>query len=195
MRGAGEELLQLVPASSEVVVTAYLDPSAGQKVNLMALAHRFPALSDDQQLGARGRQALDEALADAGLDPRGRAPMARLAGSGRRGSRAERRGHDVGSHLDHGRRGRGRRPGQGSPELARQRGDARVRGVTMHVFGAEPSMMIYAIVDHVVVLSDHPNGITAVIDASNGTTPAIADDPAFVDTTSSLPQASSRWRT
>lgn len=42
MRGSSEELLQLVPASSEVVATAYLDPSAGQKMNLFALWISFP---------------------------------------------------------------------------------------------------------------------------------------------------------
>jgi hypothetical protein len=53
MRGPNAELLELVPASSEVVVTASLDPSAGQKMNLLALAHRFPALGDDQDLRPR----------------------------------------------------------------------------------------------------------------------------------------------
>ena len=67
MRGAGEELLQLVPASSEVVDTAYLDPSAGQKVNLMALANRFPALRDDQRFRQQVDDVLDEALQGAGL--------------------------------------------------------------------------------------------------------------------------------
>jgi Protein of unknown function (DUF3352) len=67
MRGAGEELLQLVPASSEVVVTAYLDPSAGQKVNLMALANRFPALRDDQRFRQQVDDVLDAALEGSGL--------------------------------------------------------------------------------------------------------------------------------
>src|SRR4029450_2190926 len=65
--GASEELLQLIPASSEVVVTAYLDPSAGQKGNLMALATRFPAPPADQRVRQQIDDVFDEALEGAGL--------------------------------------------------------------------------------------------------------------------------------
>src|SRR5437867_262057 len=51
------------------------------------------------------------------------------------------------------------------------------RGVSMHVFGTGSSLTTYAIVQHVVVLSNHAIGLTRVIDVSMGTTAAIADDP------------------
>jgi hypothetical protein len=67
MRGSGEQLLSKVPASSDVVFTAYLDPSAGQKANLFLLASRFPALGSRQQLTSDFNDALDQGLASAGL--------------------------------------------------------------------------------------------------------------------------------
>jgi len=67
MRGSGEQLLSKVPASSDVVFTVYLDPSAGQKANLFLLSSRFPALGSEQQLTTRFQQTLDQALASTGL--------------------------------------------------------------------------------------------------------------------------------
>ena len=67
MRGSGEQLFSKVPASSDVVFTVYLNPAAGQKANLFLLASRFPALGSEQQLTSRLGDALDQALAAAGL--------------------------------------------------------------------------------------------------------------------------------
>ena len=190
IRGASEELLQLIPASSDVVVTAYLDPSAGQKVNLMTLVHRFPALRDDQRLGQEVDDALDEALRDSGLthqdvlpwlgsqaavvvdlDPNNDAPTTSVFIAATDDATAA-------AALEKG--------------LQNSLGNQETReyeGVTMHLFGLDPSITSYAIVDHVVVLSDHTIGLTRVIDVANGTTQAIADDPEFLDTISSLPEA------
>jgi len=188
-RGASEELLQLVPASSDVVVTAYLDPSAGQKVNLMTLVHRFPALRDDLRLGQEVDDALDEALRDSGLTHQDVLPWL---------------GSQAAVVVDLG-------PTNDAPTtsvliastddvtaaaaleegLRNSLGNEETReygGVTMHVFGLGPSFTSYAIVDHVVVLSDQTIGLTQAIDVSNGATQAIADDPGFLDTISSLPQ-------
>ena len=188
VRGTGEELLQLVPASSEVVVTAYLDPSAGQKVNLVALAHRFPALSDDQQLGHEVDTALDEALADAGLTHQDVRPWlgSQAAVAVDLGPSGEATTSVLISTTDDGAAAAALEKGLGSSLGNEQTRE--YEGVTMHVFGVEPSLTSYAIVDHVVVISDQATGVTSVIDASNGTTPAIAEDPAFLETTSSLPQ-------
>jgi Protein of unknown function (DUF3352) len=66
MRGSGEKLLSKVPASSDVVFTAYLNPSAGQKANLFLLSSKFPALGSEQQLATRFEQGLDTALGTTG---------------------------------------------------------------------------------------------------------------------------------
>ena len=189
IRGAGEELLQLVPASSEVVVTAYLDPSAGQKVNLMALAHRFPALRDDQRIRGEVDDVLDAALEGAGLRHEDVRPWL---------------GSEVAIVVD---LGANNDVPTVSFLVATKDDDAAMealekalqgslgneqtsdyRGVTLHIFGSGLSSVGYVIVDHVVVLSDQSIGLTRVVDVSEGSTQAIADDPAFVDTISSLPE-------
>jgi hypothetical protein len=189
MRGAGEELLQLVPASSEVVVTAYLDPSAGQKVNLIALADRFPALRDDQTIRREIDDVLDTALDGTGLSHETVRPWL--------GSQVA-IVVDVGANDD---------VPTVSFLVASKDDDAALetlkkalegslgtdetneyRGATMHVFDSGASFVGYAIVGHVVVLSNRSIGLTRVVDVAEGTTQAIVDDPAFVDTISSLPE-------
>jgi Protein of unknown function (DUF3352) len=190
MRGAGEELLQLVPASSEVVVTAYLDPSAGQKVNLMALANRFPALRDDQRFRQQIDDVLDEALEGAGLSHEDVRPWL--------GSQVafvvDLEVNDdvptasflVASEDDEAARKTLEKALLGS--LGNEQ-TSQYRGATMHIFGSGgTSSFGYVIVDHVVVLSNQSIGLTRVVDVSEGSAPAIADDPAFLDTISSLPQ-------
>ena len=189
MRGAGEELLQLVPASSEVVVTAYLDPSAGQKVNLMALAHRFPALRDDQRIRQQVDVVLDEALEGSGLSYEDVRPWlgSQVAIVVDLGANADQPTVSflVASKDDDAAR----------ETLAKALGGAlgaeqttEYRGATMHVYDNGASFVGYVIVDHVVVLSNQSIGLTRVVDVSEGSTQAMADDPAFLDTISSLPE-------
>jgi hypothetical protein len=188
MRGSSEELLQLVPASSEVVATAYLDPSAGQKMNLLALAHRFPALGTDQDLRKKVNTALDQALEDSGLTHDDVLPWL---------------GSEVAIVVDFG-------PNDdvvttallastddGAAEAALGKAmtaslgaerSHEYRGVTLHAFGSGSSLVSWAIVDHVVIISDAESGLTRVIDVSEGTTPDLADDRDFVNTVSTLPE-------
>ena len=59
----------MMPADrTDVAVVAYLDPSAGQKVNLLRMADRFPALGDREELTGRLHTLLDRALQPVGLD-------------------------------------------------------------------------------------------------------------------------------
>jgi hypothetical protein len=189
IRGSDAELLELVPASSEVVVTASLDPSAGQKMNLLALAHRFPALGDDRDLRQQVNRALDEALEGSGLSHDDVLPWL---------------GSEVAIVVDFSSNDDEvttsallASTDDGAAEEALDKamtaslgaGQTRdYRGVTMRVFGSDPSLMGYAIVDHVVVISNHEVGLTRVIDVSEGTTPNLAGDRDFVDTLSTLPE-------
>jgi hypothetical protein len=189
MRGSDAELLELVPASSEVVVTASLDPSAGQKMNLLALAHRFPALGDDRDLRQQVNRALDEALEGSGLSHDDVLPWlgsevaivvdfssndddvttSALLASTDDGAAEEAVDKAMTASLGAG--------------LTRD-----YRGVTMRLFGSDSSLMGYAIVDHVVVISNQQVGLTRVIDVSEGTTPNLANDRDFGDTVSTLPE-------
>jgi Protein of unknown function (DUF3352) len=189
MRGSDAELLELVPASSEVVVTASLDPSAGQKMNLLALAHRFPALGDDRDLRQQVNRALDEALEGSGLSHDDVLPWL---------------GSEVAIVVDFSSNDDDvttsallASTDDGAAEEAVDKamtaslgaGQTRdYRGVTMRVFGSDSSLMGYAIVDHVVVISNHQVGLTGVIDVSEGTAPNLANDRDFVDTVSTLPE-------
>ena len=67
MRGSGEVLFTKVPATSDVVATVYLDPSAGQKANLFMLTSKFPALGSQQQLSAEVKAAIDGGMFASGL--------------------------------------------------------------------------------------------------------------------------------
>ena len=188
MRGSNAEPVELVPASSEVVVTASLDPSAGQKMNLLALAHRFPALDDDQDLRQQVNRALDEALESSGLSREDVLPWL---------------GSEVAIVVDFSPDddvvatsallastddGAAERALDKAMTASRGAGQTRdYRGVTIHLFGSGSSLMGYAIVDQVVVVSNHEVGLTRVIDVSEGTTPNLVDDRDFVDTVSTLP--------
>jgi hypothetical protein len=189
MRGAGEELLQLVPASSEVVVTAYLDPSAGQKVNLMALANRFPALRDDQRFRQQIDDVLDEALEGAGLSHEDVRPwlgsQVAIVVDIEANNDVPTASFLVATKDDDAAREaleKALRSSLGNEQTSDY------RGVTMHIFGSGTSSFAYVIVDHVVVLSNQSIGLTRVVDVSEGSASAIADDPAFLDTISSLPE-------
>lgn len=189
MRGAGEELLQLVPASSEVVVTAYLDPSAGQKVNLMALADRFPALRDDQRIRQEIDDVLDAALEETGLSHEDVRPwlgsqVAIVVDVGANDD-APTVSFLVASKDDDAALGaleKGLEGSLGTEETSEY------RGATVHVFDGGASFVGFVIVDHVVVLSNQSIGLTRVVDVSEGSSQAIVDDPAFLDTISSLPE-------
>ena len=189
MRGAGEELLQLVPASSEVVLTAYLDPSAGQKVNLMALADRFPALRDDRRIGEQVDDVLDSALEGTGLSHEDVRPWlgSQVAIVVDVGANVDLPTVSflVASRDDDAAREALDKALQGS--LAAEQ-TSEYRGAAMHIFGSGTSSVGYVIVDHVVVLSNHSIGLTRVIDVSARSALAIADDPAFQGTISSLPE-------
>jgi len=68
MRGASEELLEMVPAEADAFVTAYLDPSAGQKMNLLSLTDKFPDLGNRAKLSSSVDDMIDEALAESGTE-------------------------------------------------------------------------------------------------------------------------------
>jgi hypothetical protein len=70
LRGSGEQLLRRIPEGTDVVVTAYLDPSASQKVNLLRMVDDVPALGTREDLTDRIDGLIDGALSGSGLDHR-----------------------------------------------------------------------------------------------------------------------------
>ncbi len=70
MAGSDAKLLERIPATADVAFSVYLDPAAGQKVNLMRMLTAFPDVGSEQELRRRSAELIDEALADSGLTHR-----------------------------------------------------------------------------------------------------------------------------
>ena len=58
---------KMTPETADVFVTAYLDPSLDQKMNLANLVHKFPKLQNDQQVSKSISDGLNQAFVNAGL--------------------------------------------------------------------------------------------------------------------------------
>ncbi|MGA2283356.1 MAG: DUF3352 domain-containing protein [Candidatus Dormibacteria bacterium] len=68
LRAPGDSLTPMVPESTAVYMTAYLQPSGAQELALSALASRFPVLADSSQRARWVNGLLDDALSGTGLD-------------------------------------------------------------------------------------------------------------------------------
>jgi len=189
LRGSGEAILDKIPASADVVVTANLDPAAGQKMNLLRLASKFPALGGQDGLQQRLNETLDDLLRDVGMTHED----VRWVGS------------EVGLYVDV----KSTQETSYAALIATDDEDAAAaslqkfeaglesQGASFHVSdhdGVEitvsttPEHPSFAIVDGVVVLGSDEGAVSAVIDTAHGG-PAIADDPAFQRVSGALPQS------
>lgn len=189
LRGSGEVILDKIPASADVVVTANLDPAASQKVNLLRMASKFPALGGQDGLQQRLNETLDDLLRDVGMTH----DDVRWVGS------------EVGLYVDV-------KSAQettyaaliatddeaaAASSLQKFRAGLESKGASFHVsdhdgvevtVSASPEHPSFAIVDGVVVLGSDEGAVSAVIDTAHGGS-AIADDPAFQRVSGALPQS------
>jgi Protein of unknown function (DUF3352) len=192
LRGSGEVILDKVPAQADVVVTAYLDPAASQKVNLLRMASKFPALGDEAHLRDQLNQALDQLVSDVGMDHED------LAWVGSElGLYVEVRGANDVSYAV--------LIAADDPDAAKafieryRQGQEQRFGVTYHtvdhdgvevaVPSGDPSgQAAVALFDGVVVLGSTEAAVDAAIDTAHGGS-TIADDPGFQRVTAALPDA------
>jgi hypothetical protein len=189
LRGSDEAILDKIPASADVVVTANLDPAASQKVNLLRMATKFPALGGQDGLQQRLNETLDDLLREVGMTHED----VRWVGS------------EVGLYVDV-------KSAQetsyaaliatddedaAAASLQKFRAGLESQGASFHVSdhdgveitgSATPEHPSYAIVDGVVVLGSDEGAVSAVIDTAHGGS-AIADDPAFQRVSGALPQS------
>jgi hypothetical protein len=185
MRGASEQLVGVGPADADVFATVYLDPSAGQKVNLLSIARRFPDLETDRDLDERVNSLLDEAFADAGI------------------THEEIRswlGSQVGVSVDIGDDGEAHTAvlvATTDPEASRAAVAKLVDGSTTSDYdGVEISTVsgggtfggAYAIVDDVVVLASDETTVKRAIDAAHQTVPDLESAQIYTDTLAGLPE-------
>ena len=189
LRGSGEAILDKIPASADIVVTANLDPAAGQKMNLLRMASKFPALGSQDGLQRRLNETLDDLLREVGMTHED----VRWVGS------------EVGLYVDV-------KSAQetsyaaliatddedaAAASLQKVRAGLESQGASFHVSDHEgveitvsttPEHPSFAIVDGVVVLGSDEGAVSAVIDTAHGEA-AIADDPAFQRVSGALPQS------
>jgi hypothetical protein len=194
LAGTQDVLADKVPARSLVYVTAYLDPGAGQKVNLKSLASKFPALQG-RDLGQTVEQGLDFMAAQSGLSFS--ADIKPWLGSQIALAFEPPTGPEPGFAL-----------------LIESKDDARARagmakvertqfgagetwssdpyeGVDVRVGQSAPGVTdrAYAITDSTVVVSSEVSVVHQVIDTIQGRESSLAHEPAYRETLDGLPKS------
>jgi uncharacterized protein DUF3352 len=187
----------MVPASAHLYVVVYLDPPLGQKVNLSTLIQKIPDLKN-QDIGKRIDEALNRGFKDPGLsfDSDIRPWLgSRLAIAVRAGAAGDGQVLLLQSRDD----------AKAKAALAKARAtvtgrtytwtDETYAGVTISV-GTPPSgrsaskAVVYAYLDHTVVMGDSEAFIRSVIDAEQGRVPRLVDSADYKAMVSRLP---SEW--
>jgi len=192
LRGSGEVILDKVPADADVVVTAYLDPAASQKVNLLRMTSKFPALGDETELRDRLNEGLDQILADVGMNHEDLAWVGSELGLYVEVHSASDVSYAVliaaddtdaaKTFIDRYRQGQEQRFGVTYHTVDHD-------GVEVTVPAGDPSgQAAVALFDGVVVLGSNEAAVDAAIDTAHGGA-AIADDAGFQRVTAALPDA------
>jgi hypothetical protein len=191
LRGSSEQLLGRIPEGTDVVVTAYLDPSAGQKVNLLRMVDHLPALGPRDELSDRIDGVIDGALSGTGLDHRDLdwvgSQVALVADAPADGSDATGVGllivtddEDAATaSLDHLR--------SGTPTGTWTSQDVEGVQVWSHTQGASVDDA-YALVDGVVVVGTTTDIVEGVIATTNGERAAIEGSANFQAAVQGLPE-------
>ncbi len=188
LRGSGETLTDVIPADTDMVVTAYLDPAASQKVNLFRLTNAFPSLGDEQEVTDLAGGWVDEALRDTGLTSDDLGWV----------------GSQVAITVD--------LNGVATPSVvvvadvedaaAADAAMATIRtesgwewrvdeidGVSMWTAKSKGERVAMAMLGDLFVASNDPSAIGHVAAASSGDEPSLADDPTYQETVAGLPEA------
>jgi hypothetical protein len=189
LRGSGEAILDKVPASADVVVTANLDPAASQKVNLLRMASRFPALGGRDGLQQRLNQTLDDLLRGVGMTHEDVRWVGSEVGLYADVKTAQETSYAALITTDD--------QDAAAASLQKFRAGLESQGATFHVTDhdgveitvpATPDHPSFAIVDGVVVLGSDEEAVSSVIDTAHGGS-SIADDAAFQRVSGALPQS------
>ncbi|MGZ8594923.1 MAG: DUF3352 domain-containing protein [Actinomycetota bacterium] len=191
LRGSSETLTTKLPADTDVVVTAYLDPAASQKVNLFRLTSAFPSLGGESEVTGRAGDQVDAMLETTGLT------------------------HEdfdwVGSQVAVGVDVR--TDGEPSVAIMLDTTDEAAAEVSLRALRDGPmfrgttwtredhgGVQVWAgddgrehtyvgIVDGTVVVANDGGTFDGIVATANGDAPSLADDQDFVDTMAGLPEA------
>jgi hypothetical protein len=191
LRGSSADLLERVPADVDAIAVAYLDPSAGQKLNAARIADEFPGIGGTDGFGDRLEEWGDDALA--GVDLRfddvtewvgvevavaadvvdGAPQVAILA--------------DV-ADRDGAERMFAKLQAPGAPWEDVEWIERNYLGTTLSIpEGLEGEAPSYAFDDDVLILASEPRLLERVIDTHRGSMQSIATAASFRDAEAELP--------
>jgi len=188
LSGSSETLTTKLPADTDVVATAYLDPAASQKVNLFRLTSAFPSLGGESEVTGRTGDWVDSVLTQTGLthdDLGWLGSQVAVAMDVRPDS-----GPAIALLLD--------TTDETAAEVSLRalRDGPMFRGATwsredhggVTAWAATAGDGYMAIVDGAVVITNDAGTLDGIVAASSGGVPALADDQDFVDTMAGLPE-------
>ena len=191
LRGSSETLTTKLPADTDVVVTAYLDPAASQKVNLFRLTSAFPSLGDEATVTGRAGDGVDSMLQATGLRrddlgwvgsqvavavdvrPEGMPAIAMLLDATNEA--------DAEASL---------RTLRGGPLFVDTKWTQEDHGDVHAWVGDDGYQQTYVgIVDGTVAIANDAQVFDGIVATANGSEPSLADDQNFVDTMAGLPES------
>ncbi|MCA1588346.1 MAG: DUF3352 domain-containing protein [Chloroflexi bacterium] len=165
--GGSDRAASLVPANAAIYANVYLQPSAGQQANLSGLIGRLPGFADEATLDEKVDQIVQNLVAGLGIDYRTDIEpwvgdqVAAAAWFGDEATPVQRAVAIVdvkdAAAMESSLASLADRQGESFPEETHG-------GVTLHVGSARS----YAVVAEMLVVSDSPDGLRAVIDTQSG---------------------------
>ena len=184
--GSADRAAGLVPATASAYVSVYLQPSAGQQMNLAGLIGRLPGFADEASLDEKIDQIVQNALSSTGVDYLAElkpwlGDQVAVATWSADGDPATRRTVAIVDVKD--RAAMEAAIGGLAEREGESFSDETYGGVVMRVGSASA----YAVVDEMLVLSETPDAIRAVIDTHAGGAD-IAGRADFRESMSRLPQ-------
>jgi hypothetical protein len=184
--GSLDRAAELAPDDTLFYVNVYLQPSAGQRMNVQELMTRFPGYGDPATLDDKIDETLQRFLADADLDYRSDVKPwlgTQLAMALSEGTE----GLDEPAMLVIAHAADPEQARAAIPRLAERRGDRLTQdehaGVSTWL-GTDAS---YALVDDMLVIADSADRLRAAIDADRGARRSLAADARFVAAMRDLP--------
>lgn len=191
LRGSGEQLLDKLPADTDVVLTAYLDPSAGQKVNLLRMAGEIPSLGSGEEITGQVEDALDESLSLLGLTHEDMdwvgSQVAISVSFPEIGSSDDALMTVLIAADDEARASQTMaklRDAPGTDGWQREDHD----GIEVWVGDQGPDQLAIALIDGTVALANSPAALDDVIAASRGVVGTLAGSASFQEATADLPE-------
>jgi hypothetical protein len=190
LRGSGDVIDRMIPASSSVYITAYLDPAAQQKLNLRNLVKRFPRLRSDGGLDKGIDELLDEALHGSGLTSKDVRPWL-----GSQVALVVRVKNDrplvalLVASKDDSKALAALGKFRSGPDGRRETWKQMARGGIAISVGSRAGRTdgAYALVNHAAVIANDPGIIEDVIDTAQRRQPSLRGSTRFVKTTGQLP--------